>query len=122
MKNDRTFVPIRAIGEAFGFNVSWNDKLQEVTITSDNTKHFDTIEQCVYDWAMTYNNASIGLNKEFSSSVYKDDNGYYYTEPNISQVESLRVLFRRTDKVKGAENSCNTFPRKYNCNARWYVH
>lgn len=94
LKDSRTFVPVRAVSEAFGFNVSWNEKTQEVTISNEDLPHFDTIEQCALNWAMTYNNASIGLNREFGSSIYKDDNGYYYTVPNISTTEgeNLRVV------------------------------
>lgn len=101
LKNCRTFVPIRAIVEAFGFNVAWNEKTQEVIISNDALPHFDTIEQCAYNWAMTYNNASIGLNREFGSSIYKDDNGYYYTVPNIAldSGENLTVV-PSTDKTK----------------------
>ena len=101
LKNCRTFVPIRAIAEAFGLNVAWNEKTQEVTISNDDLPHFDTIEQCAYNWAMTYNNASIGLNREFGSSIYKDDNGYYYTIPNIAidTGENLAVV-PSTDKTK----------------------
>ena len=94
LKDSRTFVPIRAIAEAFGFNVAWNEKTQEVTITNEDLPHFDTIEQCAFNWAMTYNNASIGLNREFGSSIYKDDDGYYYTVPNIATTagENLQVI------------------------------
>lgn len=101
LKGSRTFVPIRAIAEAFGLNVAWNEKTQEVTISNEDLPHFDTIEQCAYNWAMTYNNASIGLNREFGSSIYKDDNGYYYTIPNIAldADENLQVV-PSTDKTK----------------------
>lgn len=84
IKNDRTFVPVRFIAEAFGYNVDWNEKTEEVTITDDYaSKYFETEDACAIDWAMRFNNLSIGFHKELGSSIYLTDKGYYYTFPNI---------------------------------------
>lgn len=37
MLNDRTLVPLRFVGEAFGTNVGWNEATQTVSITSNNS-------------------------------------------------------------------------------------
>lgn len=38
LKNDRTYVPVRFIGEAFGAQFSWDSKLQKVTYFLENNK------------------------------------------------------------------------------------
>lgn len=83
IKNDRTFVPVRFIAEAFGYNVDWNEKDEVVTISNEKENNFNSIDEAALDWAMYYNNPSIGLHKEFSSSIYKTDKGYSYTIPNL---------------------------------------
>ncbi|MCC8097076.1 MAG: flavodoxin [Eubacterium sp.] len=43
--NGRTLVPIRAVAEALGAEVSWNDETKEITITAaDNTAEEKTVE------------------------------------------------------------------------------
>lgn len=83
IKNDRTFVPIRFIAESFGYKVDWNEKDEIVTISNEKENNFNSIDEAALDWAMYYNNPSIGLHKEFSSSIYKTDKGYSYTTPNL---------------------------------------
>lgn len=75
--NDRTYVPIRFVAENMGLNVDWNEETEVVTIYR-RRKHFDTMDDCAYDWAMHFNAASIGLYKEFGGIIYKDDEGYYW--------------------------------------------
>ena len=81
VKSDRTFVPVRFIAETLGQPVDWDEGTQTVTI-GEKTRYFGTADECAVDWAMRYNNLSIGLHRELASSIYKDGKGYYYTEPN----------------------------------------
>lgn len=82
----RTFVPIRFVSEVFGYNVEWEEDVQTVCI--GGRQHFLSADECAIDWAMKYNNLSVGLHKELASSIYLCDKGYYYTKPNIGQSNS----------------------------------
>lgn len=83
LENCRTFVPIRFIAEALGCTVNWDDLTRTVTITGKSEPvYFATANECAVDWGMKFNNLSIGLHKELASSIYRCDNGYYYTYPN----------------------------------------
>lgn len=82
LKSDRTFVPVRFVSEAFGFDVKWDDSTNTVTISDERNMFFDTIDEAAIDWAMCYNNASIGLHKEFASTIYKVGDKYTYTKPS----------------------------------------
>ena len=84
IKNDRTYVPVRFIAEQMGFCVSWDEETQTVTISDkENAAYFDSLDNCAVDWAMKFNNLSIGLHKELASSIYYCDKGYYYSFPNV---------------------------------------
>lgn len=98
LKNDRTFVPVRFVAEAFGYNVEWNEALQEVTIY-ERRKYFDTIDDAAFDWAMHWNAMSIALFKEMSGIIYKDDNGYYWDRVKIGQ--DKEVIFNIAEVRKG---------------------
>lgn len=90
-QNGRTFVPIRFIAENLGYNVFWDEKTQTVTITDEKpSKHqsrFETIDECAVDFAMCYNPLSIGIGKEISAVITKDENGYYYTNVYVGTEE-----------------------------------
>ena len=81
LQNDRTFVPVRFVSEALGFDVEWDEKNETVTI-KDKVRYFKTVDQCAIDWAMRHNNLSIGLHKELGSSIYHCEKGYYYLPYN----------------------------------------
>lgn len=86
VKNDRTFVPVRFIAETLGQTVDWDEETQEVTI--GGVRYFKTADECAVDWAMRYNNLSIGLHRELASSIYKSERGYFYTKPNTGTSNS----------------------------------
>lgn len=96
IQNDRTFVPVRFVSEALGYNVEWDDSKKEVTIYG-RKKYFDTMHDCAFDWAMHFNAASIALFKEFGGIIYKDENGYYWDEVKIGQEKEV---FWNREKVK----------------------
>ncbi|MBQ7096642.1 MAG: copper amine oxidase N-terminal domain-containing protein [Clostridia bacterium] len=47
--NDRTFVPVRAISEAFGFKVNWLEETQTVIINKEYSEKsaFDILKECI---------------------------------------------------------------------------
>lgn len=90
LKDSRTFVPVRFVSEALGYNVDWNDKTKEVTIYG-RKKYFDTIEDCAYDWAMHFNAPSIALFKEFAAIIFKDDNGYYWDNVIVGRDKEVNI-------------------------------
>ena len=90
LKDSRTFVPVRFVSEALGYNVEWNDKTKEVTIYG-RKKYFDTIEDCAYDWAMHFNAPSIALFKEFAGIIFKDDNGYYWDKVIVGRDKEVNI-------------------------------
>ena len=102
LKDDRTMVPVRFIAEAFGYYVDWDNDLQVVTISneapSQHQKYFDTMDECVVDFAMCYNPLSIATNREISAAICKDDNGYYYANVYFGQVDSV-VIQRKIPNV-----------------------
>ena len=95
LQNDRTFVPVRFIAEAFGYTVGWDEELQLVTITdekqSQHKKYFDTIEACAIDFAMCYQPMSIATNREISAAICKDENGFYYGNVYLGVVDAVAI-------------------------------
>lgn len=58
----RTMVPVRAISEAFGATVSWNDALREVTVLKDGTDirlYVDKVEALINGTAATLDCAPV---------------------------------------------------------------
>lgn len=45
IKDDRTFVPIRFISEALGYDVNWNEDTREVKITRNSNEIVLTIDK-----------------------------------------------------------------------------
>lgn len=90
IKEKRTFVPLRFVSEALGYNVDWNDNTKEVTIYG-RKKYFDTIEDCAFDWAMHFNAPSIALFKEFAGIIFKDDNGYYWDNVIVGRDKEVNI-------------------------------
>lgn len=76
-KDNRTYVPIRFVAEAFGLNVEWKQETQEVII-SNRQKYFATADECAYDWAMHFNPMSCDMEREITGLIHKDENGYYW--------------------------------------------
>lgn len=97
-QDDRTFVPIRFVAENLGFTVGWDEEIHTVTITDEKpSKHksrFETIEECAIDFAMCYNPLSIGIGKEISAVITKDDGGYYYTNVYVG-TETQNVIQKK---------------------------
>lgn len=97
-KNGRTLVPLRFIAEAFGFEVAWDDKTKEITITdgiiSKHKSRFKTVDECAIDFAMCYNALSIGLEREISAVITEDKDGYYYTNVYIG-TEDANVIQKK---------------------------
>ena len=90
LKDSRTFVPVRFVSEALGYNVDWNDKINEVTIYG-RKKYFDTIEDCAYDWAMHFNAPSIALFKEFAGIIFEHDDGYFWDRLMIGRDKEVNI-------------------------------
>lgn len=90
LKDRRTFVPVRFVSEALGYNVEWNDKTKEVTIYG-RKKYFDTIEDCAYDWAMHFNAPSIALFKEFAGIIFEHDDGYFWDRLMIGRDKEVNI-------------------------------
>lgn len=84
INDSRTMVPVRAIAEAFGKIVEWDEATKTVTIY-DRKKYFDTIDDAAYDWAMHWNCMSIAVFKEMGGIIYKDDKGYYWDNIKIGK-------------------------------------
>lgn len=100
LQNDRTFVPVRFVSEALGYDVAWDEKTGTVTI-SDKVRYFKTVDECALDWAMRFNNLSIGLHKELGSSIYHCEKGYYYLPYNIGTSNTASFpLLPNTDGIK----------------------
>lgn len=100
LKNSRTFVPLRFIAEALGFNVEWLSDTQEIIIYG-RKKYFETINDCAYDWSMHWACMSIALFKELSGVIYKDDNGYYWDNVRMSKADEKEVSFNTVEVKKG---------------------
>lgn len=90
LKEGRTFVPVRFIAEALGYNVDWNNETQEITIYG-RRKYFDTIEDCAYDWGMHFNAPSIAIFKEFAGIIFKNDSGYYWDNVIIGRDKEVNI-------------------------------
>ena len=90
LKDKRTFVPIRFVSEALGYNVDWNDKTKEVTIYG-RKKYFNTIEECAYDWAMHFNAPSIALFKEFAGIIFEHDDGYFWDRVMVGRDKEVNI-------------------------------
>lgn len=88
IEKGRTMVPLRAISEAFGFDVQWINDTQEIIIR-DRKKYFETVDECAFDWAMHWNAASIALFREVGGVIYKDDNGYYWSDVKIGKDKEI---------------------------------
>ena len=101
-QDNRTFVPIRFVAENLGFNVSWDEATQTVTITdekpSKHKKYYDNPDDCAIDFAMCYMPLSMGLDREISALISKDKNGYFYTNIYIGTEKQC------TTQRKGFEN------------------
>lgn len=98
IKNQRTFLPVRFVSEALGYNVEWDDSKKEVTIYG-RKKYFETMDDCAYDWGMYFNAPSIALFKEFGGIIYKDENGYYWD--NVKMGNDKAVIFDPSKVKKG---------------------
>ncbi len=96
-QDNRTFVPIRFVAENLGYDVSWDDSTQTVVITdekpSKHKKYYDTEKDCAYDFAMCYNNLSIGVDRELSAIISEDDKGQYYWE-NVYMGANKQTIFK----------------------------
>lgn len=84
LEKGRTMVPLRAISEAFGYDVQWVNDTQEIIIR-DRKKYFETMDDAAYDWAMHWNAMSIAVFKEMGGIIYKDGNGYYWDSVKIGK-------------------------------------
>ena len=100
LKNSRTFVPIRFVAEGMGSNVEWDNESREVTIYN-RKKYFETADACAFDWAMHWNAMSIAVFKEMGGIIYKDDNGYYWDDIHISNVDDKEFAWDITKVKKG---------------------
>lgn len=87
-KDNRTFVPIRFVAEAFGLNVEWKQETGEVVI-SNRKKYFVTMDECAYDWAMHFNPMSCDIEKEIAGLIHKDENGYYWEVLRVGDYSSV---------------------------------
>lgn len=104
-QDDRTFVPIRFVAENLGYTVGWDEDLQMVTITDEkpsqdenHRKYYDNPDDCAVDFAMCYMPLSMGLDREISALISKDENGYFYTNIYIGTEKQC------TTQRKGFEN------------------
>lgn len=69
IKNDRTMVPVRAISEAFGCSVSWDDKTKSVIITGvdkawDYTYLAEKADKATYYWKIGDEPAESGKSED----------------------------------------------------------
>ncbi|MDO4302055.1 MAG: cyclophilin-like fold protein [Clostridia bacterium] len=71
--NSRTFLPVRFISEGLGFDVDWNEALQQITITADSVNDgTGTSGNTVREDNMTDINVKAG-NVEFSAKLYDNE-------------------------------------------------
>ncbi len=90
--NDRTMVPVRAVAEAFGCEVSWDNETRTVVIT---TAMDETAPDVVVKQAM---DAVFALDFEKAASYYKDPNaamGDFAGATNVADIVNM---------VAGGEN------------------
>lgn len=100
LEKGRTMVPLRAISEAFGYDVEWINDTQEIIIR-DRRKYFETMDNAAYDWAMHWNAMSIALFKEMGAIIYKSDDGYYWDDIKISTVDDKELSWSLPKVRKG---------------------
>ncbi len=103
-KDNRTFVPIRFIAEAFGLNVEWKQETQEVII-SNRKKYFATADECAYDWGMHFNAMSCDIEKEIAGLIHKDENGYYWEVLRVGDYSSVVLGVQETRKAAAGIHS-----------------
>lgn len=98
LKNNRTFVPLRFIAEAFGKMVEWNNDTKEVTVYN-RKKYFETMDACAFDWCMYWNAMSIATFKEMGAIIYKNNDGYYWD--NVILGKDKGVIWNLPEVRKG---------------------
>lgn len=108
LKDDRTFVPIRFVAECLKHNVYWDEASETITITNESDTRFATLEQCALDWAMKYNNLSIGLHKELASNIYKDGDGYFYGQIAVGTSNSSVPCGKASGRVAVIHSHAST--------------
>ncbi len=84
--NDRTMVPVRAVAEAFGANVNWDNETRTVVIT---TVVDETTPDVVVKQAM---DALFALDFEKATSYYKDPNaamGDFAGATNVTDIVNM---------------------------------
>lgn len=103
--NERTFVPIRFVSEGLGFDVEWNENLQQITIRTKNAVNEEAGTAATYKSAeeakvMTNgteqeeNMIDIILNingKNFSAKLYDNDAAHSFAE-NLPVTYSMSEL------------------------------
>lgn len=97
-KDNRTFVPIRFVAEAFGLNVEWKQETQEVII-SNRQKYFATADECAYDWAMHFLPMSCDIEKEIAGLIHEDENGYYWEVLRVGDYSSVILGIKEMRKA-----------------------
>ncbi len=103
---DRTLVPVRAISEAYGCNVDWNDAKNTVVIVSDNDKggiasingepitmnYFNYCLSQVESYAAQSFNCSLGdIAKMWGSSLGETTFGEYVADMTVDQLILLKA-------------------------------
>lgn len=99
-KDDRTMVPVRFVAEGMGLKVFWDNDTQTVTIY-DRKKYFETMDACAFDWAMHWNAMSIAVFKEMGAVIYKNNDGYYWDDIHISNIDDKEFAWDMTKIKKG---------------------
>lgn len=69
--NSRTFLPVRFVSEGLGFDVEWNESLQQITITAQNTVTEETTEEVTEE---TTNETADGENTVSEAEDKEEDN------------------------------------------------
>jgi len=116
IRNDRTYIPLRAVGEALGANVEWNDETRSanITFTEENAvaKIVEDISPSVVtivgnytdtDSAADYNN----LTSHGSGVIYKS-NGHILTNAHVvKDIKNLTVVLNDGQSIAGKVLYCD---------------
>ena len=102
LENDRTYVPLRAVGESMGASVNWDDSTQSayITFTEDDmvAKIVENVSPSVITIVGNYKSGRVedsynNFTSHGSGVVYKS-NGYIITNAHVvKDIENLTVVF-----------------------------